>query len=78
MGCGVGVVSRFLLSKGWAGCGANLNGEALRINGEMNRSSIESGNYFCDQVDFLGEGSRNFSGYDLVISVNVLEHLEEK
>lgn len=78
VGCGVGVVSHFLLSKGWTGFGVDLNREALKINAAVNKNSIDSGNYYCEQVDFLDEESRNFSGFDLVISVNVIEHLEEQ
>ncbi len=78
-GCGIGLISNYLLKKGWKGIGIDLNEEAIQINKEINKKFIDAKKYHCQRGDFTTyqDSTTKSSGYDLVISSNVIEHLEE-
>ena len=78
-GCGIGLISNFLLEKGWKGIGVDLNEEAIQLNKTINKKFIEKKDYDCFVGDFTkyNDSTTKSSGYDLVISSNVIEHLED-
>lgn len=79
VGCGIGLISNYLLKKGWKGIGIDLNEEPIQINKEINKKFIDAKKYHCQRGDFTTyqDSTTKSSGYDLVISSNVIEHLEE-
>ena len=78
-GCGIGLISNYLLQRGWQGIGVDLNNEALSINKKINQQYIERERYECVNLDFLKytDHTAQTRKYDLVLSSNVIEHLEE-
>jgi SAM-dependent methyltransferase len=78
-GCGIGQISNYLLEKGWKGIGVDLNKNAIQLNKTINKKFIDNQNYDCLINDFTNyeDSTTKVSGYDLVISSNVIEHLEE-
>lgn len=78
-GCGIGLISNYLLGKGWQGIGVDLNNDSIQLNRSINKKFIEAKKYNCLSGDFTNyvDSTTTSSGYDLVISSNVIEHLEE-
>ena len=77
-GCGIGLVSNFLLEQGWQGVGVDLNNEALRVNRQINKKYIKNSRYQCLNEDFnqFNASTINIDKFNLVISSNTIEHLE--
>ena len=78
-GCGIGLISNFLLRKGWKGIGVDLNEDSIQLNRSINKKFIENKEYncLCDDFTSYSDPTIKSSGYDLVISSNVIEHLKE-
>ena len=77
-GCGIGLVSNFLLEQGWQGIGVDLNNEALHVNKQINEKHIKNSKYQCIKDDFtqFRASTINIDKFNLVISSNTIEHLE--
>jgi len=75
VGAGQGIVSRTLLDLGWSGRAYDLNGEALAVAAELNRSAASEGRYEMEQRDWLAVADAE--AVDLVVSCMVLEHLAD-
>ena len=77
-GCGIGLVSNFLLEQGWQGVGVDLNNEALHVNKQINKKYIKNLRYQCLNEDFTQfyASTINIDKFNLVISSNTIEHLE--
>jgi len=77
-GCGIGLISNFLLEHGWQGIGVDLNYDALSINKQINKKYIQNSRYKFFNEDFTTFSSSkvNMDNFNLVISSNTIEHLD--
>jgi SAM-dependent methyltransferase len=71
IGCGDGFFTEFLAKKGFSGKAIDLSEEAIRITGER----VASYDIVVQKQDILF--LEEVSMYDLIISYDVLEHIEE-
>lgn len=75
IGPGDGELASALCRRGMTGTGIELSSSAARIARAALRSEIEAGRFRLQEADFMAMGEPP-SGFDLALSVMVMEHVE--
>jgi SAM-dependent methyltransferase len=75
VGTGDGLVSRLLLDLGWSGSGWDLNQQAIEHGRALNATYVEQGRYELHHGDWFAAEASGTA--DLVVSMMVLEHLDD-
>jgi len=76
IGCGGGDFSKLLCSLGMTGTGVDFSRAAIEISNQTLRKEIEVGKYTLIEADIAALDA-DVSGFDLGISVMVMEHIED-
>src|SRR5215831_17548108 len=75
VGCGAGHLSRWLCERGLSGRAVDMSADAIAEAKSHLADFVGTGRVRVDHGDALGE--RDERGYDLVVSLMVMEHIED-